>query len=143
MAFNVRTVYANDYQWFDGFETIRITSQNPDRTRIATVKAVREPESDPEIGGGDFGSEHPATVFYIWDDTLDEEIHLKGGDRIEDFTYVLDSDGEIVQDSDGNDIIRKTKEGWTILAVTMQLREPRWRVTCVKRTENAKRAQYG
>jgi hypothetical protein len=74
---------------------------------------------------------------------LDEEIHLKGGDRIEDYTYVLDSNGEITQDSDGNDIIRKTEEGWTILNVDMQLREPRWRVTCVKRVQNAKRAQYG
>jgi hypothetical protein len=143
MAYNVRTVFSNDYLWFDGFETIRITSKNPDRTRIATVKAVRDSEFDPQITTGDIGTEHATTVFYIWDDTLDEEIHLKGGDRIEDYTYVLDSNGEIVQDSDGNDIIRKTEEGWTILNVDMQLREPRWRVTCVKRVQNAKRAQYG
>ena len=56
-SFDVRTIYADDYLWFDGFETIRITSKNPDRTRIATVKAVREPETDPEIGSGNFGSE--------------------------------------------------------------------------------------
>jgi hypothetical protein len=56
MAFNVRTAYANDYQWFDGYETIRVTSKNPDRTRIATVKAVREPETDPEISGTNFGA---------------------------------------------------------------------------------------
>lgn len=137
-TFNLEEAYNNDYQWFDGVDTLSYKSKNPDATSIlGSVKAVREPMSQDPIGGGDFGSDTKHTVFHVWDSTLgqsdvgerdDDIVVTRGGAIISLRPTVVPKNGDWFTDNHAR--------GWMVLDVTENGREPRWRLSCTEQRSN-------
>ena len=132
-GFDVKTAYADDYQWFDAPETVQVTSKNPTGSTDTIVRVIREPRAYPQIGSADtLGTEHPGVVFHLWESEI-HSIALKNGDSINQVPYLLDEHGDPVLDENGDPIPTGPDVGWTIQSLTNRQREPRWRAVCTRR----------
>jgi len=129
MAFDVATAYDNDYTYFDGYEQVTLTPQNPAETAVEDVPALQYPVDQSQIGSGDFSSEDYDATFHLWDVGLFSYVVDQAGN------YVLTDSGQRIKTGatapkNGDKLTDAASVDWTIIAAVRRGFEPQWELRC-------------